>query len=133
MLDVGVMVLIAIYATTLNFMTLSYRCVPYEPTEVCDVGAYEIAIQSLESTKKNPIPSKAIIAMIKARCVMKKTYKTDNGKIRHRYIAMYADVGYEINTHFYVEEDAGVSDHGVGRIEKLELPGEQAKICRVGF
>lgn len=132
-MDVGATIFLAVYAFVLQCMTVTYRCVPYEPTKMCEVGTYEIAVQSLASTKKNPIPSKHIIAMIKARCVMKKEYVSGNGKTRYRYVAMYADVGYEINTHFYVEEESGASSHGIDKMETLEIPAEQAKVCRVEF
>lgn len=134
------MLMFFVYALFLSASTVKYQCRPYEPNDQCEVGLYEVIIQSLDKSREEPRPAHRIMAIMKARCVMKnqvgtkevydaKKKKMETVKI-YRYIAMYVDMDEE-SDNVFMDDTQSQEFHDHRRFEKLEFPAEQTKICKV--
>lgn len=137
---VSAMIMFSLYALFLHVSVVKYQCRPYEPTDQCDVGLYEVIIQSLVKSKEEPRPAHRIMAIMKSRCVMKnqvgtkdvynaKKKKTETVKI-YRYTAMYVDMDEE-SDNVFMDDTQSQEFHDHRRFERLEFPAEQTKICKV--
>lgn len=131
------MVFLGLYYLFLSAVAvpLQYQCRPYTPSDQCDVGLYEIYVQSLETLKYEKRSAHRVMSHMKAKCIFKQSQRDEKGipildkkkKTNYHYVAMQVETDQDDKDHFYAVYGEEKEYH-LRFYEKINLPIEQTKV-----